>query len=449
MKKLLGAAFGLFGLPWASGQTVSPPEELFLTVEPGGTALVREVRSAQLVEGSNNLQAYETSPRLIPSSVHLRSLNHPQALRLLQQSLWFEVLDEERLLELLVGQEVDLLLERALRTEQIEGRLLLPPWASSPQGERRVPLFIETLEGDIRVVEGGELTLDTLPEGKWNRVRLDWELETTTAGRHRLELCYRTEGIGLEIAYTLRLNEEGDRADLLGMASLRNDTGHTFAEARLQFSLPDATPRGHWDEKGGVTRALYPVRDPVRLEARRTKEVSLVHALGVTVRRRYSVFPERHPAGRANRDGLIPVRRCYDLDTRSELGFPPALPPGQVETYRLDAERRVLREAASHLDGTVLGETLSFAGAPLPGVVVARFTTRGSDDSGPNRSVQLRFHNERREAVAVQILEPLGVREVARCDAARVDLSRPGWALIHVDVPSESSSSVRYRVEIE
>ena len=432
-----------------AGQEVSPPESIQLTVpllEALGrhetrtaSCLVREVRSVRLVEGENHLQVFDFCPQIEPDSAFVRSLTAPGHLSLLEQSFWFEVLDQTRLLELLRSQTVDLRLEHEYGHELLSGRLLLGPVTPGPDGEQRVPTYLETTDGVIRPIDGAQLLLDTVPAGDWNRARLDWVLLAERAGRDRLELSYRSTGLAAKVRYIARIDQARGRLGLLCSITLDNETGVSFANARIQLRSPRSVGRAReepsLDERAAAH--LYPLTRTISLEARRDRQVSLAHARDLAITPYLGVFPDEAKGAHAE----FAVRHCFDVvnSTASGLGVP--LPAGPLTVRRLDDDGFLFEAPGATLPPSLPGDVLSVPADTLPGVRVTR-DQRGEE-------VALRFVNEREQTLDVVVIQPLRLGERVRAEGATVDASQPGVARMRIQIPAREDFRFTYDLVVD
>jgi hypothetical protein len=228
----------------AAAQDASAPEEVAITVGAGGASLVREVRSAQLVAGENRLRVFDVSPQIRPETAMLRALTAADALDLLEQSAWFEVLDVPRVLERLAGRPVDLLRFHESGVEELRGRLLFPPRVPGPHGDVPLPLYLEQDDGRIRLLDGAEIEIDALPPGDWNRLRLDWRVACRRPDRYRFELLYVSSGLQWRADHRLRIAADGTTCDFSSVATVENRTGKAWSGVKLSVAEADAQISG-------------------------------------------------------------------------------------------------------------------------------------------------------------------------------------------------------------
>ncbi len=420
----------------AGAQEASPPEELFLTVGPV-SATIREVRHAQLVAGNNALRVDDLSPRVISETVQLRGLSNPGSLTFRDQSLRFELLDRQQLLRSLVGTDVRVIRHYDSVPVVVEGRLMFPPEVPGPNGTTPLPIFVQTPQGEIRVVPGGELGIDALPDGDWNQVRLDVTAQAATAGRYRFELTYQTVGLTFRPQYTLRLNESRQRADLLSTVVIDNQTGIEFRG--ITVLLADSAARTSPGRPAAHDR-FYPVPGSVNLPAGRPLQVTLAHAVDVPVQGIVTLFPEGHPQGRADRDGAVPLFLRFDLENDQTIGMGKPLPAGPVQVVQVDDQSRPRRVSLTETKHTEPGQRLVIAGPRVPGI--AAHPTTAPHEHG--RHVTVSLFNEKAEPVTVEILVPRNVGQVVQSEM--MTLARGPWTMLRTTVAAADTQTVSYTV---
>ncbi len=377
----------------AAVQDASTPEEIALTVGADGRSVVREVRSAQLAAGRSSLRVFDIAPQLLPETVTLRALSQSELVRLAEQAAWFEVLDVAKALENLAGRPVELLRFHESTVERLEGRLLFPPVVGSPTGERRLPLYLEQGDGQIRLLDDAEIVLDALPSGDWNRMRLDWRVDCERADRYRFELLYATRGLAWRCDWLLRASAEHERGDLSVVASISNGCGHAFRGARL--AVQDGT-------------TLHPVAEGATLARAATLQVVLAQLRDAPLTRTPTFALPRHDAPADALAAAIassPLRERFDFASDAAARIGRALPGGAAQAIVLDTKNRPWLGASSDVaatDGTALP---SFFGAPLVGV---RGVAHVQAHEGPGRvRWQVKLESTRAEPLDVEVAVPL------------------------------------------
>ncbi|HYM24583.1 MAG TPA: hypothetical protein VEU08_15305, partial [Vicinamibacterales bacterium] len=108
--------------------TLDDQTELAVTVYNSDLALVRDVRSLQLAQGTGNLRFMDIAATVNPATVHFRSLTEPSKVSVLEQNYEYDLLDPDKLLRKYVGRDVTLMRTRqesgSTRQEEVKARLL-------------------------------------------------------------------------------------------------------------------------------------------------------------------------------------------------------------------------------------------------------------------------------------------------------------------------------------
>jgi hypothetical protein len=414
-------------------QDASAPEDVALTIRADGTAAVREVRSAQLVAGENRVRIYDVSPRIAPETVTLRSLATPDLLELREQAVWFEVLDPERALERLAGRPVALFRWHDGVQEKLEGRLLFPPVVPGPKGEVRLPLYLEQSDGKIRLLDTAEVELDSLPPGDWNRTRVDWRVACKRPDRYRFELTYMTAGLSWRADASLRASAGGDTADVAVVATIKNDTGLAWRQARVGFVEADGFVADARRPDGERASALFHgFDDPVAIEPRRSVQVVLASAHDVPLVVAPTLFVRRDAP-----NGAVPVVRRFDVVNAPGKGLGRALPAATGRVLLVDPKNRPVPCGESELAGAGVNDVLSFVGPVEPGL--AAHVQTAADEK--RRMLTIDVANDRAEACTVDVLVALDPWEAVAQSTPPAAGVRAGLARFAVPIAANSRAT--------
>ena len=285
----------------AQSPVVSEPESreaVSLTVYNGGFAVVREVRPLVLRRGVQAVRFEGVPARIDPTSLSLASLTAPGALSVLEQNYQYNLIGTNSVLDAAVGQRVRLVREIGGEAVVDEGVLISQP----NQGR-----IIELDDGRVLVDPEGTLELLTRPDGLLSRPSLLWRLASEQAGEQRVEARYLTDGLSWKADYVAVVDEAETAVDLTGWVTLDNRSGATYPEAELQLIAGDV--RRVQEQRlemmydmapQPVARAaappppqqeaffeyhLYTFPTPTTLQERETKQLELLAAADVGVRR--------------------------------------------------------------------------------------------------------------------------------------------------------------------
>lgn len=422
-------------------QDASAPEDVSLTIGADGFAAIREVRSAQLVAGDNRVRVHDVSPKIVAESVAVRSLASPDLLELRDQSVWFEILDPERALKEFLGRPAVLYRWHESVQEKLEGHLLFPPVVPGPKGEVRIPLYLEQNDGKIRLIDSGEVELDSMPPGDWNRTRVDWRIACKRPDRYRLELDYLTSGLAWRADASLRLAPNGATGDVAFVATIQNDTGIAWKQARVGFAAAEGPlADAHRPDAERASAAYFPFDDPITLEARRATQVVLASAHEQPVTSAATLVVPRAPPA-----GSVAVFRRYDVVNAAGSGLGRALPAATGRSLLIDAKNRPVPFGARELPVSAVGEVISFPG-PVEAGLVGRIRVTEAGGDKPKRSCVVDLWSERAAAATVELLIALEPAEKVVDSNFPADLLRPDLARVAVPVLAHAQATATFSV---
>lgn len=470
---LLLAAGALFlaAPPASSAEIVSTLEDqstVAVTIYNDDLALVRDCRTVTLPAGETALALREVSAQMRPETALLRSLEGANGIAVREQNFDFDLLTPGKLLEKYVGRTV-----QVVRTH---------PQSGADQAEEATVLGVAdgvVLKIGERIETGlpGRLVFPAVPATLRDRPTLVVELASAAAGRQRLELSYLTGGLSWQADYVAALRADEKQLDLSGWVTLTNRSGTAYRNALLQLVAGDVhrvredllAPRAMLLE-GGMAKAvpamseerlfdyhLYTLQRPTTLKENQTKQVALLEAAGVPVRKEYRLDGAPHYyQGRAGDLGeKLKVGVFLEFANRkaARLGLP--LPRGVVRVYRQDRAGRPQFIGEDRIDHTAENETVRLKLGEAFDVSANRKQTDFRKLGGDGRynyrfesAYQLLLKNAKDEAVTVTVAEPVPG------DWKILEESQPhrkgaaNAAVWEVAVPAKGETLLRYRVEV-
>ncbi len=349
----------------------SPPEAVDLTIYNGGFGLVRENRTINLRQGTQEIAISDVAEMIEANSVLVKSLTDPNGFSVLEQNYQFDLISPIAVLNKAVGKKITFV--RTLpdgRKEHLTGTLVSAPTqiVSGRDGSGSMTwngMVIQTDDGRVILNPSGEIEVDSIPEGLISKPTLVWLLEAAKAGTHTVELSYLTQGMSWQSDYVIALDKDGKIGDLKGWVTLTNMSGATYNARTLKLLAGEVNrvqPQRPGAGYGGMAREamtaaadnrfveeafseyhLYTLQRPTVVRNRETKQVSLLEAFRVPVTRKIIVDPMRPYFGyRPSREGQVGVGNIKPLvqiqftnDEKSHLGMP--LPEGTVKIYQHDS----------------------------------------------------------------------------------------------------------------
>lgn len=445
---------GAAAQPVAATAPVAPAQAAVgLTVYQQGLALVRDERTLELGLGEGEVLISDVSGQIVPGSTQVNGQGSLQVKALHYVSA---NLTPQALLQRHVGRLISV-----LRTDPRTGaEVRQPATLLGVEGDRPIVRI------DDRVEIGGEgapwrLVFDEVPADLTGRDGLLLELSNQTRGPQSLELVYLSRGLSWQADYVGVLDPQGRNLRLSGWASIANDTGSTFDQARIQLVAGDiqqaARPgpllameasraQGDMARQAGFDYHTYALETPVTLTPGRRTQVSLLGDRQLPVEREYRVVGESfHPLGEPQE--LAVEVRLKLPNQAPTLGEP--LPAGIVRIYGEAAGGQLQLLGEDRIDHTAVGEELELTVGRAFDLSGRRIQTsyRKIDQQTAESAWRLELRNAKNVPVTVRVEERLPgdwrVLEASQ-EPARRDAHSLEWS---VEVPAGGTRELTYRVQ--
>ena len=465
MKKLFPClAFGLAAA--ASAQTPtevvsadSDRQATAITVYNDDLALIRERRRIALPRGTVRLSLREVSAKIRPETALLRAADGaPLALR--EQNFDFDLLTPAKLLEKYVGREVTVIRAGAGGAEERRERATV--LAASGGVVLRFPDRVET-------GVPGRLAFDGVPPNLRDRPTLSVLLEAA-GGTQELELSYLTGGFAWSADYVASLSADGRRMELSGWVTLVNRSGTSFDGASLQLvagslnrvrapdarAMPLAMASGkartqEMAQESLMDYHLYTHDQPTSIADNQSKQLALLTANGIPVRREYRLSGvEAWYRDRVGLQGQKFKPSVYvEFDNRDgQLGRP--LPAGTVRVYAKDSRGNAQFVGEDAIAHTARNETVRLRLGEAFDITAERRQTvfRRIAEGVTESSWRIELRNAKDEPVSVRVLEPMPgdwevVQETHRSSRETARLA--SWT---VAVPAGGTATLDYTVRV-
>lgn len=407
--------------------TLEDQKEVAVTIYNGDLALVKDLRNVKLQRGSNRLAFREVSARIKPETALLRSVTNPDGFRLIEQNFDYDVLSPGKLLEKYLGKTVRVAtINPATGDETFEE-------ASVLSVESGVVLRI----GDrIETGHPGRVVFDNVPANLRDQPTLVIELESGTNRSQDVQLSYLTGGLSWQADYIAELDESDRFVDLTGWVTLTNQSGVTYANAKLQLVAGDVnqvTPRAparmralnqraagqlaqEVAEEGLFEYHLYTMPNPTTIANNQNKQVSLLSAARIPVKKQYLVEGVNHfyrgAVSTVDQKQKVMVYIEFANDEKSNLGMP--MPKGIVRVYKDDKSGRAQFVGEDRVDHTPKNEDVRLRLGDAFDLTAVRnqtkFETADRDEKGLRVDTlghEIEIRNAKDEAVEVVIREPI------------------------------------------
>jgi len=444
-------------------------QQVAVTIYNENLALVKDRRLVRLDQGPNRLAFREVSARIRPETALLRSISHGEGFYLVEQNFDFDLLSPEKLLQKYVGKKV-----RVVKTHPRTGEETYETARILAANNGVVLRIGDRIETGIP----GRLVYPEVPANLRDRPTLVTLLNSGTAEPQQLELSYLTAGLSWRADYVAELNADDDRLDLSGWVTLTNQSGTPYREARLQLVAGDvhrvreemrmardlrveeamtkaAAPQ--MAEEALFEYHLYTLDRPTTLRQNQTKQVALLSAGDVPVRKEFLLRGSDYYYSRSFGDlgRKLKVGVFIELENRREIGLGLPLPKGVVRVYKRDGAGNTQFVGEDRIDHTPEKETVRLKLGEAFDVTAAKKQTdfKKLGGFGPYHYVfesayQIDLKNAKDEEVVVRVLEPMpGDWEVLKESHAHVK-EAAGTAVWQVPVPAGGEATLNYRVRV-
>ncbi len=447
--------------------TAADQQSVAVTIYNDNLALVKDTRRMTLGRDANRLAWREVSAQMRPETAQLRNLTNPAGFRLLEQNFDFDLLSPDKLLEKYVGREVSVI--RSHPTTGAETRETATVLATNGGVVLR---FADRIETGVP----GRLAFPGVPETLRDRPTLVMSLANAAVGPQNLELSYLTGGLSWRADYVAELNARDDRLDLNGWVTLTNRSGAAYPNARLQLVAGDVNrvrdavplPRAMMAQVAKMAEAadmqqealfeyhLYTLQRPTTLAENQTKQVALLSAAAVPVKKEFLLQgADYYYSGQHGELGQkIKVGVFVEFSNKGEgLGVP--LPRGIIRVYKKDSQGNAQFVGEDRIDHTPKNETVRLKLGEAFDLTADRKQTAFQKLAGTSRynyvfesAYEIVLKNAKSEAVTVTVREPMPGDWAMVAESHRHIKAASGTAEWQVNVPAEGSATLVYRVRV-
>lgn len=464
----------------ALSQAQGGPE---LTVYNGGFALVKEQREFDLKAGVQTVVVEDVAAMIQANSVAIKSLSAPGSFTVWEQSYQYDLISVAAILNKAVGKTV--ILNRVLpdgKSERIVGTLMSAPSAivSDANGNQRATyngMVLKTNDGRILLNPSGEVEVPSIPGELMSKPTLVWQLDAKSAGRNVVGLSYLTNGIGWSSDYVISLDKSGLVGDVKGWVTMNNNSGATYANAKLKLLAGDVnrapSPGGG---RGGTVAAkammedsmgseafadyhLYTLPRPTTIKDKEIKQLNLLESTGVKFTRRlvldstinYYRGYQPNP-GDMILDNLKPTIFLDFVNSEANrMGM--ALPRGTVKVFQPDSSGSLQMIGESGIDHTPKDEKVSLVVGQAFDVRASRKRTSfnyirvANATRGAVESFEIEIRNRKDVAEKVEFIERFfGEQKITESSVSPEQLSSNVYRFV-VDLKPNEVKKFTFTVE--
>jgi hypothetical protein len=447
--------------------TLSDQQSVAVTIYNQDLALVKDARKVQIDSGVNRLALRDVSAMMRPETALLRSLSHPGALSLLEQNFDFDLLTQSKLLEKYVGRSV-----RVVKTHPTTGAETVEIAQVLSANDGVVLQMGDRIETGVP----GRIVFDSVPANLRDRPTLVTELQSQRSGPQDVELSYLTSGLSWRADYVAELNADDSALDLNGWVTLSNLSGTTYPHARLQLVAgdvnrvqeemrasksklleqrqPAAVAAAPLAQESLFEYHLYTLQRPTTLSDQQTKQVSLLSAGSVPVKKELvlsgSDFYYRSSVGDMGQKIKVGVYVEFNNKESANLGQP--LPKGVVRVYKRDRAGNAQFVGEDRIDHTPKNEKVRLHLGDAFDVTADKKQTDFRRREATNvasyvheSAYEIVLRNAKPEAVTVTVREPVPGDWTMLQESQKHSKVASGAAQWQVAVPASGTTTLKYR----
>ena len=455
--------------------TLKDQKALAVTIYNENLALVKDLRELRLPKGEARLAFQEVSAQIRPETALLRNLTAPHDFWVAEQNFDFDLLTPQKLLDKYVGEKVTVV--RSVPNAEGAGAKEVREEATVLATNGGTVLqFADRIETSAP----GRIIFPKVPGNLRARPTLVISLNSGVDKAQQLELSYLTGGLSWRADYVANLAADEKTLDLSGWVTLTNQSGAAYPNAKLQLVAGDVNrarePRR--DMVAGAVMSemrmkaaapkmaeeslfeyhLYTLDRPTTLAVNQTKQVALLSASAVPVRKEYLLQGQNHyysgSYGDLGEKQKVGVFVEFDNRESSRLGMP--LPKGVIRVYKRDSEGHAQFVGEDNVDHTPKNELVRLKLGDAFDVTARRKQTdfkslgrQGKFGYVYESAFEVELKNAKKEAVTVSLLEPMpGDWEVLQSSHPYTK-EASGAARFKVAVPAEGSAVLMYRVRVK
>ena len=220
----------------AFNETITTREdqtEIALSLYQHDLALIQDTRQITLDDSTNTLVWQEISAQTKPETAWINHLTRSEQINIIARHFDLEPLTPQNLLESFVGKSITV-----IRTNPVTGEELRESATVLTTNGGVVLQFKDRVETGIP----GRLIFPGIPSNLHDKPSMTVLLNNSAAvkqDQHTFQLTYLTHGLSWQADYILKLGSNETHADLLGLATLTNQSGIDYHNAQIQLIAGD------------------------------------------------------------------------------------------------------------------------------------------------------------------------------------------------------------------
>ena len=411
-----------------------------LTIYNQNFAVLRDTVPLELKAGVNEVRFAGVTAQVEADSVILRDPTGKVPLQVLEQNYRNDPVSQELLLSLFEGKTLDFVMHEPQKPDGVvAGKIVRSGYV--PGGPSVQPII--EVNGRLQFSLPGEPRFPALGDDTQLKPTLSWKLNAAAPAKLDAELAYITGGLMWEASYNIVAPEANDVIDLVGWITMKNESGATFANAKIKLMAgnvnkvqPRSPAPGRTREDGesvamGAAKSvtekafdefhLYTLQNQTTLRDKETKQVEFIRAAAVKASRLYIYDPvlkdegwvqgetvEKGEEYDTTRSKKVAVYREFKNSEVNHLGLP--LPKGRVRFYQQDDDRQLEFTGENNIDHTPKDELVRLYTGDSFDLVGERrrvdFKVSQANHTA-DESFEIKLRNRKKQPAEIRVVEHL------------------------------------------
>lgn len=420
--------------------------EVSVTVYNQNLGLISESRQFDVKAGMQHLTLTDVASQMVPPSVRIHF--ESPGVEVHEQNYHYDLVNTPAILQRYIDQRIRIVGQEGA---VYEGTLLATSgsYVLSTSSGLKIIMPEQVLQVDLA----------ELPAGFYTRPTLDWLVAAGSPGKVSATVSYLTNGIGWQAEYVAHLNADDTKLDLSGWASIDNQSGATYADAKLKLIAGDihrprgpevyrmdfamasreALPKAGFDERSFFEYHLYDLPRRTTVANRENKQIALFEPATTPVTKKflYRSWKDQEK---------VAVVVEFQNAKAAGLGMP--LPAGLVRVTKSDLDGTSQLLGEDRIDHTPKDEELTlevgnaFDLTPEYAQVDRRRISLYVDET----DVKIKLRNHKTAQVTIEVQEKAPRWQTWRIMTSSVPYEKKdaNTFIFKVPVPADGESEITY-----
>ena len=438
--------------------TASDQQELSLTVYNGGRALIRDSRQFTPDKPTDAIAFMDVAQNIMAQTVAIKGLD------VQEQNYDFDLLSPQALVEKNIGKNV-----RIARRSSETGETL--EWVAGKILSTNGGVILQMKDGSLESLNSNtsyHMVFDEIPDNLRTSPTLSLKLYDSINGKQQVEMTYLSDGLSWQSDYVLQLNSDEKQAALDSWITLKNQSGISYQNAKLQLLAGDINmqkpqPRimMHADslmEAASISRSvteesiqgyhLYTVPHKTTLKNNQSKQIKLFTAQSIAVSKRLEDRAWVDSSG-LNKQKSKPDQFLSFENRKPALGIP--LPKGTIRVYGKDSNGESQFLGEDNINHSAVNDDIEIKLGKSFDISIERQTTDHQQIS--KKQVQLTrkisINNGSKKAQSIELTEIMPIPGWKILSSThKHQKTAPTQALFKLSVPAMQALEISYQVEL-